>query len=303
MLFLHWTHPFESQLVKNFFITVLSSLIYLRENTGNSTGSRPICTLFSQWTHELILWMSFQELINGTCPLSSLPPSLSHLYCCLQVSTVVHNYHFCLPAGSQPEDKLYEETPPLCTSKSSELINVAFQGSTQQTLNEWRPCSPNSISETAGWSPASGQWGYHHAKATCLAGSGFLPILPSLSFSDLLHHLVFRRGKEVEEQRKSMQKLRHSPWHIADTQQWPATWWQDCRQQSEDMKWLWRGSNVSWSDLIAVSLSAQWEICLGFQNWISSDIFPFFSYNGKWSIKSCAWPTAFITDLWRDVGI
>lgn len=125
---------------------------------------------------ELMNWYSgchFRSWLMAPVPFHP-SPLLSHLYCCLQVSTVVHNYHFCLPAGSQPEDKLYEETPPLCTSKSSELINVAFQGSTQQTLNEWRPCSPNSISETAGWSPASDS-GDITMPRPCLAGSDFSP--------------------------------------------------------------------------------------------------------------------------------
>lgn len=132
MLFLHWTHLFEFQLVKHFLTTILSSLIYLRENTGNTTRSRPICTLFSQWINELTLWMSFQELITDTCPPSSHLTSLSHLYCCFQASTVVCDYLFL--ACRFPTRR---ETPPLCTSKSSEVRQVAFQRGTQQTLTEW----------------------------------------------------------------------------------------------------------------------------------------------------------------------
>lgn len=170
-------------------------------------------------------------------------------------------------------------------------------------MNEWRPSSLNFISEAAGWSPTSGQWGYHHAKATCLAGSGFLPVLPSQSFSDLLFHLVFRIDKEVEEQRKSMQKLRHSPWHIADTQQWPAT----LMARLQPAVW---GHEVTLEGLQCLLKSPHGCIPLcPMRNlpWVSELNFlwhfPFFSYNGKWSIKSCARPTAFITDLWRDVGI
>lgn len=45
-----------------------------------------------------------------------------------------------------------------------------------------------------------------------------LPILPSLSFSDLLHCLVSRIGKGVEEWSQEKQKVKHHPWHTADTQ-------------------------------------------------------------------------------------
>lgn len=297
MLFLPWTHLFEFQLVKHFLITILSSLIYLRENTGNSTRSRPICTLFSQWINELTLWMSFKELVTDTCPPSSHLPSLSHLYCCFQASTVVCNYLFL--AWRFPTRR---ETPPLCTSKSSELRQVAFQRGAQHLLNEWRCHSLNSISEAAGCSPVSGQWGYHHTKATCLAESGFLPILPSLSFSDLLRHLIFRIGKEVEEQRKSMQKLRHSTWHIADTQQWPAT----LMARLQTAVW---GHEVTLEGLQCLLKSPHGSIplcpvrfALRFRTEFPLT-FSLFSYNGKWSIKICARSTAFIMDLWRDVGI
>lgn len=56
-----------------------------------------------------------------------------------------------------------------------------------------------------------------------LAGSGFLLTLSSVSFSELLHHLVCRISKGVEEWRQGMQKVKHSPWHTTDIQQRPAT--------------------------------------------------------------------------------
>lgn len=115
--------------------------------------------------------------------------------------------------------------------------------------------------------------------------------------------LLFRIGKEVEEQRKSMQKFRHSPWHIADTQQWPAT----LMARLQTAVW---GHEVTLEGLQCLLKSPHGCIPLcPMRNlpWVSELNFlwhfPFFSYNGKWSIKSCARPTAFIMDLWRDVGI
>lgn len=138
-----------------------------------------------------------------------------------------------------------------------------------------------------------------------LAGSGFLLTLSSMSFSELLYHLVCRISKGVEEWRQGMQKSST----VFGTQQifskGQPLWWQDCRQQSEDMEWLGRGSSFSWNPpLCSLPLCPTRNLpWMSELNFLWHFPFSFLPINGNWSIKSHALPTAFITAFWRNVGI